>query len=327
MKITSFAIIFVMIFFPIFQVVSMHLEDQDKALELSRRYSSILRSAVQDAGYVLNDTTEQDYQPGYGSKKFFRANKERAVDTFYRSLALNFGAADDPVALGALAGYIPAIAVIDYDGYYIYATEPFIDSAGQAQLKAVWSPKKPYAYSDISGNTIQFTLDSFVKSYDRRTNSWVQGFREEIAANTGMPLLHEAETFENVRRQTIVNGIQNDLAYAINRHNQYATRYGIDYIFTLPQISEEEWDNSINDIGIAAFLQGIPVGDQAYNHYAFGGGRLIRTKMVYGSSDPVSGIKYYSRYAFELPGKIEETFDSEREAARSGYFPVRQNKP
>lgn len=323
MKITSFAIVFVMIFFPIFQILSMHLEDQSDALMLSSRYNAVLRSAVQDAGYVLNDTTEQDYQPGYDSKKFFRANKKGAVETFYRSLALNFDTADDPIALGVLAGYVPAIAVIDYDGYYIYATESFIDSAGQARLKTVWSPKKPYAYSDTSGNMIQFTLDSFVKSYDRSKRAWIQGFRKEIAETAEIPLLKDGETFESIRRRTIINGIQNDLAYTINRHNRYATRYGVDYMFTLPQISQEEWDNGIDDIGIAAFVQGIPIGDQAYNNYAFGGGRLVKKSPVYGAVDPVRGIRYYSRDRSELPMKIEETFDSEKDAARSGYFPVR----
>ncbi|MDO3412850.1 hypothetical protein QWJ34_23995 [Saccharibacillus sp. CPCC 101409] len=323
MKITSLAVIFVMIFFPLFQIASMHLDDEDEALRLGERYNAVLKSAVRDAGYVLNDTVEQDYQPGYGSKKFFRADKERAVDTFYRSLALNFNAEGDPVALGALAGYIPAIAVIDYDGYYIYATESFVDSAGQSRLKAVWSPKKPYAYADSRGNTIQFTLDGFVKVYDRSSSSWVQGFREEIAVNVQIPLLRDAKNFESVRRRSIVNGIQNDLAYVINRHNQYATRYGIDYVFTLPQISQEEWDNGIDDIGIAAFVQGIPVGDRAYNNYAFGSGRLVKKKLLYGSVDPATGIKYYSRYPAELPSKVEETFDSEKEAARAGYFPIR----
>ncbi|NGZ74502.1 hypothetical protein [Saccharibacillus alkalitolerans] len=326
MKITSFSIIFVMIFFPIFRIASMHLDDQDEALRLSGRYNAILKEAVRDAGYVLNDTAEQDYQPGYGSKKFFRANKERAVDTFYRSLALNFGAEDDPVALGALAGYIPAIAVIDYDGYFIYATESFVDSSGQTRLKAVWSPKKPYAYSDAEGNTIQFTLDSFVKSYDKETATWIQGFREEIASRTTIKLLQNAETFENVRRRAIVNAVQDDLAYAINRHNQYATRYGIDYVFTLPQVSKEDWDNGIDDIGIAVFLQGIPVGDRSYNNYAFGSGRLVRSKTVYGAVDPVSGIRYYSREPAELPAGIEETFESEKEAASSGYFPIRRSE-
>lgn len=327
MKIVNFALLFVLIFFPVFRIASIHLDDQHTALRLSSRYDAMLRTAVQDAGYVLNDTTAQGDQPGYGSRKFLGTDKERAVETFYRSLALNMGTGDDPAALGALAAYVPAIAVIDYDGYFIYATESFVDSGGQTQLRAVWSPKKPYAYSDAGGSVIQFTLDRFVKIHDRSRQIWVQGMREEIASETNVPLLKDADTFESVRRRTILNGIQNDLAHAIHRHNRYAARYGVDYLFTLPQISREEWDNGIDDIGIAAFLQGIPVGDQAYNHYAFGGGRLVRIKQVYGAADPISGIRYYSRDRAELPAPNEETFGSEREAAQSGYFPIRRPKP
>ncbi|OWA37358.1 hypothetical protein B9G55_04665 [Saccharibacillus sp. O16] len=322
MKIISFALIFVVLFLPFFQIIEMHLDSQEEAKQLAYRYNTAMRTAVQDAASVLNDTSDQDKEPGYGSNKFFAADKERAVDTFYRTLALNFDAQDDPIALGALSGYIPAIAVIDYDGYFIYSMEEYVDKTGQVQLKAVWSPKKTYAHSDSAGNLVQFTLDSFVRVYDRRSSAWVQGFQKEVGPTLNIPLLKEAGTFENVRRRTIINAIQDDLASTINRHNQYAARYGIHYVFTLPQISQEEWNNGIDDIGVVAFLQGIPVGDQAYNNYSFGGGRLVRKKAVYGSIDPISGIRYYSRHLEELPGKVEETFDGEKDAARSGYFPI-----
>ncbi|CAM3967842.1 hypothetical protein [Saccharibacillus endophyticus] len=323
MKITSFAIIFVLIFSPFFQIASMRLDDLDKVMRLTDRYNLVTKTAIQDAAYMLNETVDQKYEPGYGSKKFFRANKERAVEAFYRTLALNFNVDGDAVAIGALAGYIPAVAVIDYDGYYIYATEQFVDSGGQAQMRLVWSPKKPYSYADTQGNIVNFSLDGFVKTYDRSSLRWVQGQRAEVVASTQIPLLRDGAAFETIRRQTIINAIQNDLAYVINRHNQYATRYGIDYLFTLPQISQEEWDNGIDDIGIVAFIQGIPVGDQQYNNYSFGGGMLKKKKVIYGSVDPSTGIRYYSRDPARLPAKVEERFENEKDAARSGYFPVR----
>ncbi|WP_145142286.1 hypothetical protein [Paenibacillus sp. Y412MC10] len=322
MKIISATLVFVMIFLPLFQISSMRLNDLELAIQLTNRYDVIMKTAVQDAANVMNDTVDQDYEPGYGSKKFFRANKERAVESFYRTMALSFDINGDAVAIGNLAGYIPAILVIDYDGYYVYSTESFVDSNGDTQLRPVWSPKKPYSYSDPQGNIIQFSLDDYVKSYDKASNQWHQGKRHEIVGQTQITLLKDPQTFENVRRQTIINGIQNDLAYVINRHNQYATRYGVDYIFTLPQISQEEWDNGIDDIGIVAFVQGIPVGDQAYNNYAFGGGRLQKKKTIYAATDPRTGIKYYDRDASNLPGRVEERFDSERDAARYGYFPL-----
>ncbi|WP_037288762.1 hypothetical protein [Saccharibacillus sacchari] len=324
MKITSFAIIFVLIFSPFFQIASMRLDDLDKVMQLTDRYNAVTKTAIQDAAYMLNETVDQRYEPGYGSKKFFRANKERAVEAFYRTLALNFNVDGDAVAIGALAGYIPAVAVIDYDGYYIYATEQFVDDSGQAQMRLVWSPKKPYSYADKQGNIVQFSLDGFVKTYDRSSSRWIQGQRTEVVDSTQIPLLRDGATFETARRQTIIHAIQNDLAYTINRHNQYATRYGIDYLFTLPQISQEEWDNGIDDIGIVAFIQGIPVGDQQYNNYSFGGGMLKKKKVIYGSVDPSTGIRYYSRDPAQLPAKVEERFENEKDAARSGYFPVRK---
>ncbi|MCQ4085594.1 hypothetical protein [Saccharibacillus sp. JS10] len=326
MKIISAAIIFAMIFYPFFQIQSMHLNQLEQTLQLTDRYNILTKTAIQDAAFMLNETVDQQYETGYGSKKFFRANKERAVDAFYRTLTLNFNLNKDAITIGNIAGYIPAIAVIDYDGYYIYATEEFVDASGHTQLRPVWSPKKPYSYSDNQNNMIQFSLDDFVKTYDRQSTSWVQGQRKEVQAATKIPLLQDAATFEQVRRSTIIQNLQQDLAYVIQRHNHYATHYGVDYVFTLPQISQEEWDNGIDDIGMIAFIQGIPVGDRQYNHYAFGGGLLKKKKTIYGYVDPSTGIKYYSREAPTAPYRIEERFENEKEAARFGYFPVTQGR-
>lgn len=293
--------------------------------QLNDQYTTFLRTATQDAGKMLNQNELQDFEAEYQSHKFFNANKDLAVDTFFRTLYLNFGISGDPIGQGALAAYIPVVLVIDYDGYHIYAIDEYKDKDGQTIFKHMWRPKKPYSYSDSNGNSINFTLDSYVHAYDASTRKWVQGYQEDLKGQTNIPLLNgnDTDNFDNERRSIIVKSIQEDLTLLINKHNEYAMRYGISYTFKLPLIPQEEWTNTIDDIGIMSFVQGIPVGDRYYNNYAFGGGRLVKKPVVYGVIDDNTGIKYYYREACGwVDYRVIETFGSEKDAAAAGYFPL-----
>lgn len=252
-----------------------------------------------------------------------RADKEQALAALIRSLSLNFGVADDLAGQQALLGYIPAIAVMDYDGYFLYTADM---DPGNDTWTYRWQDKKPYTYLDASGNSIAFTLDRYVTAYDAASNRWVSGLHNEIKSEVTIPLLQNEETFDAVRRATIVRRIEEDLARAIRAHNQFAAKLGVDYTFTLPVIPQEEWNNTLDDVGILMFLQGIPVGDRYYNNYAFGGGRLDLAPSIVGAVDPGTGRKYYYRNtcdrAPELGYREEEIFPSERAAAENGYFPL-----
>ncbi|WP_435924006.1 hypothetical protein [Paenibacillus sp. DYY-L-2] len=321
MKITNLAILFVCIFVPFLLVLDMRTEAQETVLRLEDQYSAALRTAIQDAGKVLNINEMQEYETAYQSEKFFKVNKELALDTFFRTLYLNFDVANDPIGQGTLASYIPVIGVTDYDGYFLYTMTEYIDATGQTLAKPMWRPKKPYAYSDSRGNTINFTLDSYVYAYEAARGEWVKGYREDLEGRTSIPLLNDDANFDTVRRSTIVRRLQEDFAYFINAYNEYATRYGISYTFKLPEISQEEWTNTISDIGFIAFIQGIPVGDQTYNNYAFGGGRLVKKEHIVGGVDPRTGIKYFYKEGCTFPYEPKENFDHAKDAAAKGYFP------
>jgi hypothetical protein len=318
---TNFALISVIIMFPLFFQNDSRLKAQEYAEETIMRYNQGLHAAVQDAASALKLNEMQDSEARYDSLKSFRANKEYAVDTFFRTLYINFGITDDSIAQGVLKGYIPALAVIGYDGFWIYADEKFTNADGQNEFRQVWKAKKPYAYADAAGNSLSFTLDDYVFAYDALTQTWHEGHRADVATQVGgrIDLLNDAATFEQVRRTTIVQEIQNDLEYYINAHNEYAKWYGITYTFTLPTIDQEEWNNTINDVGVMAFIQGMPLGLNQYNSYALGGSRLIKKTPIYGAVR--NGIKIYYRASCNFPDTVIEKFSSEKDAAAKGYFP------
>ncbi|CAM4411486.1 hypothetical protein U9M73_06535 [Paenibacillus phoenicis] len=323
MKITDWAVIFVIIIAPVVWLGGLRAENLREVNRLETRYTAALRTAVQDAAASLNRNELQQFESGYGSSKWMRADKEQALAALLRSLSLNFGVADDPAGQQSLLAYIPAIVVMDYDGYFLYAADMDLSSDTWTYR---WQDKKPYTYLDASGNSIAFTLDRNVTAYDAAANHWFSGLQTEIKSEISIPLLQNEETFDAVRRATIVRRIEEDLARAIRAHNRIAAKLGVDYTFTLPVIPQEEWNNTLDDVGILVFLQGIPVGDHYYNNYAFGGGRLDLAPAIVGAVDPTTGLKYYYRKtcarASELGYREEEIFPNERAAAENGYFPL-----
>jgi hypothetical protein len=334
MKITNFAIIFVILVFPFLVINDLKIKEEKFALNNKLRYNAAIEAAVQDAAAALTINSSQAYEAGYESAKKYRANKEEALQAFLKTLSLNFDVDGDTIGMNTLLRYIPAIVVIDYDGYWIYTPQEYTNERNETEFTHVWLPKKPFAYHDRFGNSLNFTLDDYVTVYDRTCNKWMEGRRDALRYDpskprcdqVNIPLINEiaddadGDEFDQVRRNTIVRLIQEDLAYYINTYNISAKKLGMTYTFTLPAMSEEDWTNTVDDIGFLAFIQGIPLGDGYYNNYALGGSRIVKTPPIYGTT--LNGFKYYYRATCGFNYTTQETFTTEREAAAAGYLPL-----
>ena len=105
----------------------------------------------------------------------------------------------------------------------------------------------------------------------------------------------EASDFHKLRRDTIINLITTVLKDEVNEHDTYADLIGVNYDFSLPTIDKEQWQNSINDISVLAFFQGMPVGtDSFYNNYSLGGARIVQVHDLYGKT--TDGKKLYHKH-------------------------------
>ena len=92
--------------------------------------------------------------------------------------------------------------------------------------------------------------------------------------------------------------------------------------------------NSINDISVMSFIQGMPIGiNQYYDNYALSGSRITRTDYYYGTN---TGNKYYHRETCpKIKAFIEGTGDAgvdnifitRVQAAESGYYPCADCHP
>ncbi|MCR8642098.1 hypothetical protein NV379_05450 [Paenibacillus sp. N1-5-1-14] len=325
MKIIKFVLFFVFIIFPFMVVNQINVKDQRKITHLKVRYDAAINAAVDDGAFALIMNEKQSLESGYESGKRVRTNLQQGMQAFYHTLYTNFDVADDPASQGVLRSFIPVVVVIGYDGYYILSKEEYRNAKGEPEVKEVWSEKKLYAYQDEQGNSLSFTLDDYVTAYDKGKNEWREGYVRDIKSlMPAIALLQNASTFEQVRRITIVNSIQAELSQYMNHANVVAKRNGAAYTFTLPTISQEEWNNTIDDVGIMAFVQGIPIGKSTYNNYALGGSRVLKKPAYQAAIKRSNGVKFFFRK--DCQGKFTqleydymETFGSGQAAAKAGY--------
>ncbi|MEX3624893.1 hypothetical protein [Viridibacillus arvi] len=132
-------------------------------------------------------------------------------------------------------------------------------------------------------------------------------------------LLANEDEFEQVRKQTIVSTMQEEFAYYINVHNTYTKQLDINYEFAIPLISQEDWYNTVDDVGVFAFIQGYPFKrvNDVYNQHAFAGARIFRSEVIFGSTVDNKKVFYNKSCGFDY--KATEIFNTKKEAAKEGY--------
>lgn len=319
MRLTDFAIIFMCIVFTFNIGQTTKIKDlnavQNKRLELNR--------ALENA---TDDATRKLVEVG-GEYKKLKINKEEAVRQFYKTLYLNLNLMDDKLQQTSLEQYIPAIAIIDYDGYYIYSNEEYIEN-GEPITTKVWQPKKYFTHKAEDNKYIyMFTISDYVTVYSTGEEKIYEGKRADVAKEIDTFVLRDEEEFDQTRRETIVRTIQEDLIYYFNKCNEIGRHFGQTYNFYLPQIEEHDWTNTIDDIGMFVFFQGFPMGvtNEKYNYYVLGGARVYKKTPCY--IEVVDDIGYYHRENCGHLTEDKQLVSSKEEAASRGYRPCPDCRP
>ena len=334
MKLTDFALIFMGVTFPIIIMVYVNISFTIKAEEQEIYFQKIINIAVQDAASQMKEVENQDSSIDYGysgtEDKKVSVNSQIAVDTFLDSLYNNFGINGNETAEHYLGLFIPAIAIIDYDGLQVSSIEKFIEGGKQVQKHAL-KPKRYYSYTygitnigtiidgdslATAGNlrslhTVDFTMDDYLIHRGcviGSTNYVTKGFYIDDATNaTDLSGSNNKDLYDNnaalrdtvtkmlqkKRKETIVNTVIKEMGYAINSNNSYAKSAGIEYSFTFPPITTEELNNSVENIGILAFVQGLSVGNRYLNAKAYGLSKLELATRFY-LTVPNSGSSKYN---------------------------------
>lgn len=331
MKITDLALFVLLIFLGVSIKMDIDQRKLIQAEDLKFRYNEILFAATEDATLSLlqpeSSTSEDILKLGYDKKYMeINPNLNKALERFYETLYENMGIENDKVAQDAFKIHVPVKIVAAYDGFYVNAwLDVYNSSTGRKEIIEMWSPKKPYSYYDShNGLVVNFTLDDFVFIYNIHTGA-VQSGRMSGFSSTYPGLLFSQTHFDSIRRQTIVECIQKELEYYSVKYNNIAKQLGLGYVYSIPLIKEDDWNNTIKDTCFISFLQGLPVGMRSYNTFGFGGTRVVAAKKYYGNT--IGGVDYYHMEACSQLTGSNIKFDSRKEAAQKGFYPCPFCKP
>lgn len=150
MKLTDFSLIFIGVTLPIILVVYINVSYTIKAEEQEMYYQKLVDSALQDATNQMKEVENTDKGIDYGYSgvwdKKVSVNAQTAVDTFLGSLYNNFNIKGNDAAESYLQLFIPAIAVVDYNGVQVSSIEEYMQD-GQKLHSHVLKPKRYYTYT------------------------------------------------------------------------------------------------------------------------------------------------------------------------------------
>lgn len=100
---------------------------------------------------------------------------------------------------------------------------------------------------DFNGNKIEFSSKTTGNIFELNSNN--------------NPLL-EKSIFNENRMAVIRQSIETNLSATISNFGS-----GVDFDFAMPKFSEEDWYKITNNISVASFMQGIPIGSKIFNDY------------------------------------------------------------
>lgn len=284
---------------------------------MNHEYEQMITVSAEDAIEVLRTNVIPKMEVGYESYKVNPVDPQLAYEAFVKTLSLNFEV-EDSVSKDALSRYIPVFAVVDYNGLRMSVYKKY-QSANGLVLDRVWLPKIPFSKSDIEGNVVNFTIDDNIEVYDADLGEWFEGPRKDVLPNVTVPMLIDDDEFDKIRRQTIIDITQENIAYYINEHNVYTRELGVTYQFHFPLINEDHWYNTVDDISILAFFQGnVPsLGMHEFNEYAFVGTRLSKMDRILAGE--AGGHRRFWKESCGFPYTATEIFNNKKAAVKEGY--------
>ncbi len=320
MKLTSLAVVFVIIILPFLFISDQASKAAIQDQKLRTYYDSIIDNAVQDAAFILSKHV-QDKSPEI---------RQVAADAFFDTIYYSFYSYADPASKARINACVPLLVFLENEGFYLYALNPYKNISGQTEVRHTWFPMQHYIGETLSGRfSVRYTLGSDVYVYDQTDESFFQGDYREFKGK--ITFFNDDQVFKDLKLSAVKNSVQKEIMRYMEQFNLWASGKSLYISLEFPAIDDSEWKRALTDEGILVFAQGFPImAGKSYRHYALGGARVIRRAPIVGYS--WQGILYYCRTGCEYynnsvlpdagfnPDSIIY-FSDEYEAAQNGYFP------
>lgn len=79
---------------------------------------------------------------------------------------------------------------------------------------------------------------------------------------------NDASLFNQHKREIIKASIQDNLNNAMAIYNANSGAMGTNASFSMPKLSEQDWDKILNNVNFVTFMQGLSLGNKVYNNYS-----------------------------------------------------------
>lgn len=283
------------------------VNDESKIMSDNTEFSTILTSACYDAAQAM----PMGNVGSHGRVWITRQDLTDTVDAFYTSLSYSLSL-DTIDKKDEISLYTPVVCLVDMDGYYI-SYDTATDDSGQT-VNADLEMEKRTGITGIHTWTaavnaakpvvVRFYLSDMVTVYASDGNAYT-GDKELVAevlqkksptdlhysksaADKGNPTLQELllntnGKFYEFRDKLLVEQIQAQCEYYINRRNIVGGRKNKEYTYEMPAVAGEDWSRLLERPTVISFLQGYPMeaGTLTVNTYALAGGELTENELYF----------------------------------------------
>lgn len=357
MKSISLAIFCLFAMAPFLLMAGIRADSLAKSLELRTYYDNAIDNAVSDAAWVMAKSVRAG--AGYGNGEGLQVDEEAAVDAFFDVLSAGLGASGVPAAEARVRAHVPVFVIVGNGGAVLRVQSPYLDEKGILVTSTVRLPEKPYSWDPGDGrHFVRFTMGTDIQVYDRQDNTLGQGSWSIFSSV--IPGLQTVEEYSSRKLDVVTRTVKSlledglllvadgtgnvpatpDDVLAVSGPNagmiSEETGAGSETRFELPRTAEAAFRRAITDVGILAFVRGLPVGgDKTYSTYAFGGGRVIRKTDVVGYGWEERFIYCRSDCLLYLERSAQPYFSTDtirffsgaEEAAFEGYQPCTVCRP
>lgn len=314
-----------LLFLFVFLVMTLTFDTKQEMLTqislVKNRYDMVLEGAADDAAAYL-------VKVDAGGNPFIQ--KEDAISVFFHSLYAGFGVVGDSDAQEEIKKYIPLIMVMDKDGVYFWYHGTYENNG--TNYKGMWSEKHPYEKRYLKNGTeyfIRYTFEDAMYLVSSEDYGLEQTTYQSIYINHPELDFLSEENFSEERSTAIVNTITYHMTNYINEYNRIALQNGIEYQFTIPYLSDADWNRSMNDISFLVMFQGYPYGNfttERYNHFEIGCARTRKSAKYYITKE--DKMHYYHRAdCSKVNVDVMLPYDSKRECALQGAYSCWECKP
>lgn len=273
------------IFISLFGRYTVQTNNNTKAASENEEYTDYLTAATHDAVKEMKNYSTGSLMADTETKR------NNIINTFFNSLALNFGY-DTDEDLEKLKTYVPAIAIIDNNGYYVVYNVSFIQN-GKTEIKSETTKIGTWA-EGTEHFMVRYYLGDNVDVLDKSDGRLYSGNYKDVCSQlkkidaTKENELEELwkkdgnDIFSYHKTNYIVSDLQNKIGYYINYQNRVATDLPVNYKFEMPSMTGDDWARTVKNPTVIAFMQGIRVsgGDHYLNIFSLGGGEVQKSSSV-----------------------------------------------